>query len=201
MKLVHLLLVACAWAFADTAPFAASVRVPGDFGYVTEAPVLAAALQDFTEQACAAGQSIALYRVRGTVPRDALYIPHVHYSSHEIAEPSCVHVYDVDEVPALDADIVLVRGIPSFSEKRDIFAQVEADLARAKAMAAAEGGTVSIYSNLFTKYQFFTPGVWMALLVLAFLLFVVATAVLWIALIDISYRAFDKQVDYEKKTE
>ncbi|OBA23635.1 hypothetical protein METBIDRAFT_30072 [Metschnikowia bicuspidata var. bicuspidata NRRL YB-4993] len=55
--------------------------------------------------------------------------------------------------------------------------------------------------NLFTKYQFFTPGVWLVLLVCLFLVYVSLTAVGWITSIELSYRSFEKQVEYEKKTE
>lgn len=56
-------------------------------------------------------------------------------------------------------------------------------------------------SNLFTHYQFFTPGVWLVLIVCFFLVYVCVTAVSWITSIDLSYRSFEKQVEYEKKVE
>lgn len=55
--------------------------------------------------------------------------------------------------------------------------------------------------NLFSKYQFFTPGIWLALIVTFFLVFVIYTAVGWVTSIQTSYNAFEKQIDYEKKTE
>lgn len=108
------------------------------------------------------------------------------------------------------------------SDMEATFAEVEADFRAAEsllaeeesfvtAFAEAKEGTVSgasngnvtvnSKSNLFTKYQFFTPGVWLSLIVSFFLLFVASTAVGWITSIETSYGAFEKQVDYEKKNE
>jgi hypothetical protein len=56
-------------------------------------------------------------------------------------------------------------------------------------------------SNLFTQYQFFTPGLWSGLIVSGFLLAILYTAIGWVSSIEITYRAFEKQVDYQKKTE
>lgn len=56
-------------------------------------------------------------------------------------------------------------------------------------------------SNLFTEYQFFTPGVWLSIIVSLFLVFVATTAIGWITSIELSYKSFEKQVDYEKKNE
>lgn len=56
-------------------------------------------------------------------------------------------------------------------------------------------------SNLFTEYQFFTPGVWLSIIVSLFLIYVATTAISWITSIELSYKSFEKQVDYEKKTE
>lgn len=56
-------------------------------------------------------------------------------------------------------------------------------------------------SNLFTEYQFFTPGVWLAIIVSLFLVYVATTAVSWITSIELSYKSFEKQIDYEKKNE
>lgn len=56
-------------------------------------------------------------------------------------------------------------------------------------------------SNLFTEYQFFTPGVWLSIIVSLFLVYVATTAISWITSIELSYKSFEKQVDYEKKNE
>lgn len=55
--------------------------------------------------------------------------------------------------------------------------------------------------NLFTHYQFFTPGIWLSLIVSLFLMLVVKTAVGWVTSIQVTYKSFEKQIDYEKKTE
>mgnify|MGYP001127819531 CR=1 FL=1 len=55
--------------------------------------------------------------------------------------------------------------------------------------------------NLFTEYQFFTPGLWSGLIVSGFLLAVLYAAIGWVSSIEITYRAFEKQVDFQKKTE
>lgn len=93
---------------------------------------------------------------------------------------------------------------------------VEADFRAAESLVAEEEGTVTAVSeaaeagdadkvavpknsNLFTKYQFFTPGLWSALIVVFFLVYVTVTAVSWISSIQTSYGAFEKQIDFEKK--
>ena len=55
--------------------------------------------------------------------------------------------------------------------------------------------------NLFTEYQFFTPGVWLSIIVSLFLVFVTTAAISWITSIELSYKSFEKQVDHEKKNE
>lgn len=66
---------------------------------------------------------------------------------------------------------------------------------------ATSGSAVKKNSNLFTNYQFFTPGIWLSIIVAFFLIYVMTTAVGWVTSIQTSYGAFEKQVDYEKKTE
>lgn len=56
-------------------------------------------------------------------------------------------------------------------------------------------------SNLFTNYQFFSPGIWMSLIVSGFLLFILYNGLSWVSSLEVSYNSFDKQVDYEKKNE
>lgn len=121
----------------------------------------------------------------------------------------------------LDLDQLLKRGYESDEEVEEsaLFDEVEADFRAAQSMIAEEESTVTAFagddegqyqaaknstntkSNLFTEYQFFTPGVWLSLIVSLFLLYVITTAVGWVTSIETSYNAFEKQVDYEKKTE
>lgn len=121
----------------------------------------------------------------------------------------------------VDLDKIMKRGYESDEEdaEESIFAEVEADFRAAESMIAQEDAQVTAFtqekegdaqaagknttstSNLFTEYQFFTPGVWLALIVSLFLLYVITTAVGWVTSIETSYNAFEKQVDFEKKTE
>lgn len=56
-------------------------------------------------------------------------------------------------------------------------------------------------SGLFTKYQFFTPGLWLCIIVSLILVSILYTALGWITSLEISYQSFEKQVDFEKKRE
>lgn len=58
-----------------------------------------------------------------------------------------------------------------------------------------------VNGSLFNTYQFFTSGIFMCLIVSFMLLFVLTNALSWVSSIDITYKSFDKQVDFEKKTE
>lgn len=105
----------------------------------------------------------------------------------------------------------------SDSEDSDkIAAEVEADFAKAESLLAlsphadvtalavtetSKPSTTSVLGSLFTEYRFFSPGIWLGLIVSAMLITVLLTALLWIGSLEISYRSFDKQVDYEKKNE
>ncbi|CUM68188.1 uncharacterized protein PRCAT00005907001 [Priceomyces carsonii] len=99
--------------------------------------------------------------------------------------------------------------------------EVEDDFKQAQSLVAEEGNNTfvtimdtsttdepivpakarSVNLNLFTNYQFFTPGIWMGLIVSGFLIFVFYIALSWISSLEISYKAFDKQIDFEKKNE
>lgn len=113
---------------------------------------------------------------------------------------------------------LLSRGASADDEEVGEYSEqeVEADFRAAESMVAEEEGTVTAVaeapeagnsdgvaatknSNLFTNYQFFTPGLWSALIVVFFLVYVTVTAVSWISSIQTSYGAFEKQIDFEKK--
>lgn len=102
-----------------------------------------------------------------------------------------------DEV---EADFKIAESLIAAQESDAQVTALSDDSALADSVGVAKNGTAS-RSNLFTHYQFFTPGVWLVLIVCAFLLYVCITAVGWITSIELSYRSFDKQVEYEKKTE
>jgi hypothetical protein len=99
----------------------------------------------------------------------------------------------------------------------DLAAEVEADFASAASYIASEGdmpvhilGPAAVgaaaasnatHSNLFTHYQFFTPGILLCLIVSGVLVAILYTALTWMTAVEILYKAFDKQVDFEKKNE
>lgn len=56
-------------------------------------------------------------------------------------------------------------------------------------------------ASVFTNYQFFTPGIWLCIIVTFFLVYVTLTAIHWISSIELTYKSFEKQVDFQKKTE
>ncbi|CAH2446588.1 V0 sector of the vacuolar ATPase assembly protein 1 [Komagataella phaffii CBS 7435] len=51
------------------------------------------------------------------------------------------------------------------------------------------------------KYTFFTPGIWMTTIVSLFLAWVFSVALNWVSSLQISYKAFEKQVNPQKKTQ
>ncbi|GEQ70608.1 hypothetical protein JCM33374_g4286 [Metschnikowia sp. JCM 33374] len=116
-----------------------------------------------------------------------------------------------DFVDAAVSDKILEEVETDFGIAESLIAAQESDstvhaLSDDSALADYSGSgknatTPNTRSNLFTNYQFFTPGVWSVLIVCFFLVYVSITAVGWITSIDLSYRSFDKQIEYEKKTE
>ena len=99
-------------------------------------------------------------------------------------------------------------------------AEIESDFRAAESYIIAEGDKpVGMYDskenkttsapskkhkkidNLFSNYQFFTPGILLCLIVSFALVGVLYVALGWIASLEITYKSFDKQVDYEKKQE
>lgn len=58
------------------------------------------------------------------------------------------------------------------------------------------GGT-----GLFVKYLFVSSGLWMCIIVSAFLILILMAALSWMTSIEITYKAFDKQIDFDKKNE
>lgn len=56
-----------------------------------------------------------------------------------------------------------------------------------------------INGSLFDKYSFFSNGIWMGTIVLLFLTWLLTVALSWLNDMKISYGAFDKPFDFEKK--
>lgn len=53
--------------------------------------------------------------------------------------------------------------------------------------------------SLFDKYTFFSNGIWMAIIVMSFLVTILLIALSWLSDMKTTYAAFDKPVDFEKK--
>lgn len=96
----------------------------------------------------------------------------------------------------------------------DMFEEANDDFSDAMAMLSESGDSeVTVLAeqeskngsltdaSVFTSYQFFTPGLWLCIIVVLFLVYVTSTAIHWTASIQTSYNAFEKQVDFQKKTE
>lgn len=129
----------------------------------------------------------------------------------------------------VDLDNVLHKRAKGSDEANDdddkfsqIMAEVENDFKAAESFISKEGGDMMMTildssktamaeadakppkvknPNLFTNYSFFTPGIWMCLVISGFLISVLYITMSWMTSLEISYKAFDKQVDFEKKTE
>lgn len=122
-----------------------------------------------------------------------------------------------------DLDRVLHKRAeqPAVDDDRfdEIMAEVEQDFAAAKSLVAQAAGDAQVTAlqaapskslvpshpvknpNLFTNYGFFTPGIWMCLIISGFLVSIMYVVMSWMTSLEISYKAFDKQIDFEKKTE
>lgn len=128
----------------------------------------------------------------------------------------------------LDLDNVLHKRAKAADEANDdakfnqIMAEVEEDFKAAGSFISEEGGDLAMTimdsskttlaqsedkppkvktPNLFTNYSFFSSGIWMCLVISGFLISVVYVTMSWMTSLEISYKAFDKQIDFEKKTE
>jgi uncharacterized protein YheU (UPF0270 family) len=56
-----------------------------------------------------------------------------------------------------------------------------------------------VSGSLFDKYTFFSDGIWMAIIVVAFLIILLSIVLSWLSSMKTSYGAFEKPVDFEKK--
>ena len=128
----------------------------------------------------------------------------------------------------LDFDNVLNKRAKGSDDTNDddkfseIMAEVEDDFKAAESFISKEGGDMMMTildssktamakadtkppkvknPNLFTNYSFFSPGIWMCLVISGFLVSILYITMSWMTSLEISYKAFDKQVDFEKKTE
>lgn len=143
-------------------------------------------------------------------------VAQVVYENDAAWAPACAAVVDLTselwDAPADDVSAaiarrvgasvpVILQGVPAFKQKRDEVADM---FEQAKSLAADEG-TVTAFKtpggSVADRYQFFTPGVWMGVLVSALLLSILYGALLWLASLEISYKSFEKQLEVEKKTQ
>ncbi|QBM86808.1 hypothetical protein METSCH_A14550 [Metschnikowia aff. pulcherrima] len=116
------------------------------------------------------------------------------------SDDSAFPVYSDATLEEVENDFEIAESLLAAQES-DAAVTALSDESRIKDYSGSARNSTTSRSNLFTKYQFFTPGVWLVLIVCFFLVYVSITAVGWITSIDLSYRSFEKQVEYEKKTE
>lgn len=115
---------------------------------------------------------------------------------------------DEESQNADDFDKVVSEVESDFEKAKSMLAQ-ESDLPVNILLASQSASSPSVTSvppvsekhDLFSKYQFFSPGIWMCSIVSIFLVFVLSVALSWITSLEISYKAFEKPIDFEKKTE
>lgn len=171
---------------------------------------------------CSAAQT--KYTTHGSAADDVSVLV-VDYEEGEFAgfkqSPNVVHI--VQARPRLHAPASATRrdttddGDAAADTAAELAAEIEADFASAASYIASEGdmpvhilGPAAVgaaaasnatHSNLFTHYQFFTPGILLCLIVSGVLVAILYTALTWMTAVEILYKAFDKQVDFEKKNE
>jgi hypothetical protein len=66
-------------------------------------------------------------------------------------------------------------------------------------VSSGKSNTKTIDGSLFDKYAFFSNGIWMGTIVFLFLAWLLSIALSWLNSLKISYAAFDKPFDFEKK--
>ncbi|KGR13910.1 hypothetical protein MG3_02344 [Candida albicans P78048] len=117
-----------------------------------------------------------------------------------------------------DEDIVISSKRDKQSDNEndaEIEQEIERDFEVAESLASEESDPVSIFDtdkqnkngtvvkhdNLFTKYQFFTSGIWSGIIISGFLLVILYNALSWLSSLEITYASFEKQIDFDKKNE
>lgn len=104
-----------------------------------------------------------------------------------------------------EEDAVIEEEIEHDFEEAESLASEETDpvniLANSNKDKQSNNGTTIKHDNLFTKYQFFTSGIWSGIIVSLFLLTILYGALSWLTSLEITYASFEKQVDYDKKNE
>ncbi|GME81419.1 unnamed protein product [Ambrosiozyma monospora] len=67
--------------------------------------------------------------------------------------------------------------------------------------AHAFKNSTQVANSLFDSYGFFSNGIWMTAIVSFFLLWILLTSLSWLQSLQVSYKAFDKQVSGSKKNQ
>lgn len=111
--------------------------------------------------------------------------------------------YSLSELKS-DDKYIIIQMVPSIEESNHDYELLDddddLDTSSSQSFISAKKDK-QIQKSLFTEYQFFTPGIWSCILISFFLLAILYNALIWVSSIEISYGAFEKQVDYEKKNE
>lgn len=118
----------------------------------------------------------------------------------------------LEKLSILHADKnIIIQGLPGVNQKRLAEGQIDVesiengirdafqDIEELIDENSSSKATVAAGNSLFDNYSFFTPGIWMGTLISLFLFFLVAQALSWLSSMQISYRAFEKPVDFQKK--
>lgn len=129
-------------------------------------------------------------------------------------ESEVTEIKSVDEISYNGDELILVQQVPRFTKRSEqVYDEYAEDLKAIESIAASESDTEltiledevtkpsKTSGSLFTKYQFFSAGIFMCLIVSFFLVFVLVNALSWLNSIEITYQSFEKQVDLEKKNE
>lgn len=146
--------------------------------------------------------------------------PQIIHDMSEIDDSKVVIIQSIPSFPSISDNVV--RFINSLT-KRDndleelldevaILEQVEQEFELAESLAAAEDQQVHILGqdaatvvrgnkSLFTTYQFFSSGIFMCLIVSLVLILIFRIALGWLTSIEITYKSFEREVDYQKKNE
>lgn len=115
-----------------------------------------------------------------------------------------------------DEDIVISSKRDKQSDNEndaEIEQEIERDFEVAESLASEESDPVSIFDtdkqnkngtvvkhdNLFTKYQFFTSGIWSGIIISGFLLVILYNALSWLSSLEITYASFENKLILIKK--
>lgn len=109
-------------------------------------------------------------------------------------------IYSNKKREEIDYDAVEQELKNSFDEINELLddSPVSA-LSDKNSLKNGEASIVNPNGSLFDNYAFFSTGIWMTTIVFLFLAWLLNIALGWLGDLKISYRAFDKAIDFEKK--